>query len=177
MAHDVEFELADSHSEQQLISELADHFPLAADGTARETLVFFDTFDWRLWKRGHTLQTTRRGRRLHLTLTSSGSPPAELRIPRIPGFATDLQAPAFLARFCVQRDQIAIVGPERQHTAAEARSSCERQLRARCPKAPPSLGIECRGLTVIRPGVNSRAIRRGRGLCPASRGAARAAAR
>jgi CHAD domain-containing protein len=50
VANDVEFELADSHSEQQLISELADHFPLAADGTARETLAFFDTFDWRLYQ-------------------------------------------------------------------------------------------------------------------------------
>jgi len=45
-----EFDISNDYTEEALIGELGKNFDIVKDQTAVNRLVFFDTFDWRLFK-------------------------------------------------------------------------------------------------------------------------------
>ncbi len=55
MRHPLKFKVPDSYDEQQLMSELADHYSIKKERFISESFAVYDTFDWRLFNKSLVL--------------------------------------------------------------------------------------------------------------------------
>jgi CHAD domain-containing protein len=96
------FSLPGDSDPSAILKRLQEAFPLQLLETSRERVAYFDTFDWGLTDGGFTLTAAPAGRRVRLSLSADDGETVELRSPRLPDFASDLEEGPFretLARF------------------------------------------------------------------------------
>jgi len=60
MLNNIKFDLPSGYDEQQLISSLADQYAIKKDLYHSEIIIFYDTFDWRLFNKSLVLYESRR---------------------------------------------------------------------------------------------------------------------
>ena len=58
MHHTIKLNFPDGYGEQQLISELVDHYSIKKDRSVFDSFVIYDTFDWRLFNKSLVLYTS-----------------------------------------------------------------------------------------------------------------------
>ncbi|MGW8264965.1 MAG: CHAD domain-containing protein [Longimicrobiales bacterium] len=96
------FSLPGDSDPSAILERLQEAFPLQLLETSRERVAYYDTFDWRLTDGGYTLTAAPAGGRVRLTLSADEGEIMEIRSPRLPDFASDLEEGPFrdtLARF------------------------------------------------------------------------------
>ncbi|MDX1502904.1 MAG: hypothetical protein R3325_11135, partial [Thermoanaerobaculia bacterium] len=64
----IAFELTSHRQGREILAGLADAWPGAREERGRRRWVGYDTFDWRLWRAGLTLEVERRGERWRATV-------------------------------------------------------------------------------------------------------------
>lgn len=82
--------LLPDHPQGEILDALAEAFLLDWGQEETESLIFLDTFDWRLFNHGLTLTGARVGNRVELTLREETGDPRRLRVSSFPGFAREL---------------------------------------------------------------------------------------
>jgi CHAD domain-containing protein len=84
----LKFNLPNGYNEKQLIDELANHYSIKKEQSVAEQLVFYDTFDWRLFNKSLVLYQSEN--ELFLSQLSNGDVTQPVKITKPPVFIKDL---------------------------------------------------------------------------------------
>ncbi len=77
-------------STDELVRDLGEVFPIDVRDEPKERVTYCDTFDWRLFKAGLTLTTSRIGKQARVALTTGDGRVLDSIVHRAPSFASDL---------------------------------------------------------------------------------------
>jgi CHAD domain-containing protein len=87
LQNNLKFKLPDGYDEKQLIDELANYYSIKKEQAVAEKLVFYDTFDWRLFNKSLVLYES--AGELSLSQLSHGDITQHVKITKPPVFVKD----------------------------------------------------------------------------------------